>query len=142
MYIAEASVRETLGVIASVAAPGSSLVMDYATQEVLQMLKSDAAVPFSRTLVAWREPWIFGIPSGEEKEFFAGTGLELVDAMEMFSQESIQRYLTRQDGSVVGLPPGMQRWTPPQGSASMGAVASAANPRWYSMAELAVLPRP
>jgi hypothetical protein len=48
------------------------------------------------------EPWLFGIPFGGEKAFLAEQGLELGDVVSIGGEESVARYLTRSDRTVVG----------------------------------------
>ncbi|MBV8842017.1 MAG: SAM-dependent methyltransferase [Bryobacterales bacterium] len=139
MYIPEDSVRRTLRSIAQSAA-GSSLVMDFASQSARDMLSGNAGIPFTQTLNTWGEPWVFGIPDNREREFFCENGLELIELAPMFGPESMKRYLTRQDGSIVGLPRGVKEWKPPPEltSASIGAAVAARNPRFYAIAEAIV----
>src|SRR5690606_31459659 len=48
------------------------------------------------------EPWVFGIPLDNEQEFMAGVGLQLREVLLIGGPESVARYLTRADGSLVG----------------------------------------
>jgi hypothetical protein len=48
------------------------------------------------------EPWVSGIPVGGEREFLAEFGLELREAFAVSSEESLQRYVTKADGTQVG----------------------------------------
>ena len=48
------------------------------------------------------EPWVFGIPTGKEKEFLAESGLELRELLTVGSEESVRKYLTRADGTTMG----------------------------------------
>jgi methyltransferase (TIGR00027 family) len=138
MYLREESVRETLCTVSGEAAPGSSLVMDYAGAGMIEMMSKippgmSSAINF---LGAWREPWLFGAPDGKEREFFAENGLEVSEIFPMFGPEVYQRYLTRRDGSVFGVNPGMPR---PDMSETMKAWAAAAQRgSLYSLALLSV----
>jgi len=114
MYLTEDAVAETLTWIAA-QATGSVLVFDFVYRSVLEFLKSanidrlpedvQRAVNRIRKLEVG-EPWLFGIPNGEEKEFLARFGLTLVNLLPLGSEEAIKRYLTRSDGSfyVPGVP--------------------------------------
>ena len=54
-------------------------------------------------LKEWGEPWIFGIPFGQEEAFFRATGLRLVDRVSMLvTSEDARKFIVRQDGSSVG----------------------------------------
>jgi methyltransferase (TIGR00027 family) len=100
MYLPERAVRATFGAISGLCGPESSLVMDYATTAAVEAMKSIPS-PF----LPWREPWIFGLPEGREREFFSETGLKPVDFLPLFGPRAYARYLQRRDGSFYGLPP-------------------------------------
>ncbi len=139
MYVAEEGVRQTLRTVATQSAPGSSLVMDYASRSVIEIIKNNPDLPAIKQLTAWGEPWIFGVPGGQEREFFADLGLEPAQMFAVFSPETIARYLTRKDGTTFGLTPGMPRPMPPQGAGAAAAAAAAGKPgSFYSLAELIV----
>jgi methyltransferase (TIGR00027 family) len=139
MYVDETSVRKTLSTIAGISEPGSSLVMDYAAQGALGLTGTIGQAGMAKNLETWREPWLFGVPDGRERDFFAENQMEAVELMGLLSADAIRRYLTRADGSIVGLPPGTSQWSPPDGSGSMGTAAAAVNASWYSIAELKVI---
>src|SRR4029079_11103103 len=48
------------------------------------------------------EPFVFGVPDGQDREYFHELGLELGDALKIGSPESVQRYATRADGTYYG----------------------------------------
>jgi len=75
MYIPEENVRQTLRTIATHAAPGSSLVMDYTTKASLEFMTRFPQFGPVRFLAAWGEPWVFGLQDGREQEFFTSVGL-------------------------------------------------------------------
>jgi hypothetical protein len=50
----------------------------------------------------WGEPFVFGVPDGQDREFFRETGLELGETLKIGSPESVRRYAMRQDGSNYG----------------------------------------
>jgi methyltransferase (TIGR00027 family) len=110
MYLPEAVLRSTLQFVAS-HAPGSSLVFDFATRFMVESIQRvdlakipEAAQPSTERFMDMirNEPWLFGIPLGEEKAFLSKVGLELGEMVTIGSEESVAQYLTRPDGSVVG----------------------------------------
>jgi methyltransferase (TIGR00027 family) len=115
MYLEESAVRETLRTIASNAARGSSLVMDFAEQAMLALLGKFPHLSQHNYTTKWGEPWIFGVPDNEEQKFFAECGLEVVEVLSCFGRDAAQRYLTRADGrrfgSVRGGPPSRRAFT-------------------------------
>jgi hypothetical protein len=52
----------------------------------------------------WGEPFVFGVPDGQDREFFLEAGLELGEALKIGSPESVTRYATHQDGTHYGAP--------------------------------------
>src|SRR5690606_13489160 len=48
------------------------------------------------------EPWLFGFPIDGTEGFLAELGLELCELLTIGSEESVERYLTRADGTTVG----------------------------------------
>jgi methyltransferase (TIGR00027 family) len=110
MYLQETALQSTLQFIAS-HAPGSSLVFDFATRAVVEgiqridlaTLPAPARASTERFLDMIRdEPWLFGIPLDDEKSYLAALGLELGEMVTIGSEESVARYLTRSDGTVIG----------------------------------------
>jgi methyltransferase (TIGR00027 family) len=110
MYLPEAALRTTLQFVAS-HVPGSSLVFDFATQAMVESIQridlasipAAARAPTERFLdMIQDEPWLFGIPLDEEKSYLAGLGLDVCEVVTIGSEESVARYLTRPDGTVVG----------------------------------------
>jgi hypothetical protein len=55
-----------------------------------------------KNAIDWGEPFVFGVPDGEDREFFRDAGLELGDALKIGSPESVKRYAMRQDGTHYG----------------------------------------
>ena len=49
----------------------------------------------------WGEPFVFGVPDGQDREFFLEAGLELGEALKIGGPETVQRYAMRQDGSYT-----------------------------------------
>jgi methyltransferase (TIGR00027 family) len=97
MYIAEEAVRTTLKTIATYSLPGSTLLMDFAEQALLDVLRKFPEAPQNRFTSKWREPWIFGVPDGREREFFRECGLEMREMMMLAGKAISERYLTRMD---------------------------------------------
>ena len=50
----------------------------------------------------WGEPFVFGVPDGQDREFFLEAGLELGETLKIGSPESVRRYAMRQEGSYYG----------------------------------------
>jgi methyltransferase (TIGR00027 family) len=140
MYLSEQSVRETLRTIADYSAPGSSLVMDFAGQAMIELLAKFPHIPQHRYTTAWGEPWIFGLPDTREREFFIECGLRLRETLSFFGRDAAKRYLTRADGtklgSVRGGAPRLSYWT----IARMVWMFFSRRSKWYALAELAVPP--
>ena len=115
MYLEEEAVREILRTIASNAARGSSLVMDFAEQAMLDLLGKFSQLSQHNYTTKWGEPWIFGVPDNEEQNFFRECGLEVVEVLSCFGRDAAKRYLTRADGSrfgsVRGGPPSRRTFT-------------------------------
>jgi len=110
MYLQESALQATLQFVAS-HVPGSSLVFDFATRAMvdgiqrinLATIPAPARASMERFLDMIRdEPWLFGIPLDGEKSFLADRGLQLGEMVTIGSEESVVRYLTRADGTVVG----------------------------------------
>jgi methyltransferase (TIGR00027 family) len=140
MYVAEEGVRETLRTIATQSAPGSSLVMDYCTKATLDFMARFPELGSSRFLAAWGEPWVFGVPDGAEKEFFAEAGLEPKEFFPVLGPEAIKRYLTKPDGTILGAPP---QGTPrpqlsPEAQAAIVAMNIKPGSSFYTLVELTV----
>jgi methyltransferase (TIGR00027 family) len=137
MYVAEEGVRQTLRAIATQSAPGSSLVMDYTSRGVLDFMAKYPEFSFSRVLAAWGEQWVFGVPDGQDKQFFAEAGLDATELFPVYSAESAKRYLTRSDGTTMGMPAGAAPAAlPPEVLAA--AMEMGKRGAWYALAELTV----
>jgi methyltransferase (TIGR00027 family) len=102
MYLAESAVKNTLRTIATVSAPGSSLVMDFASKALLELIAKLPGHPMQKFTTGWGEPWIFGVPDGKESEFFRNCGLELREVLTFAGKEAASRYFTRADGTRIG----------------------------------------
>jgi methyltransferase (TIGR00027 family) len=118
MYLPEAAVEETLRWVAA-QAPGSTIIFDFVGAMVIQFMANvpwdklpDAAKQAVQRLQRLEagEPWIFGLPDTGEREFLAKLGLELRELLPIGGQDSMQRYLTRSDGTpYVPIPPAQQQ---------------------------------
>jgi methyltransferase (TIGR00027 family) len=101
MYVPEEGMKETLRAIAAESAPGSRLLIEYLNRAGLESL-TKYPMGMIKNAVAWGEPFVFGVPDGQDREFFRECGLELGETLKIGSPESIKRYATRQDGSYYG----------------------------------------
>ncbi len=101
MYVPEEGVRETLRTIATLSAPGSSLLLEYMNRTGVEFAKT-YPVGAVKNAIDWGEPFLFGVPDGQDREFFRETGLELGEVLRMFSPESIKRYAMCADGTYYG----------------------------------------
>jgi methyltransferase (TIGR00027 family) len=103
MYVREAPLRTTFRFLGA-HAPGSSIVFDFAARAMIDGLKAldiekippPARPPIERFLNVIR------LEPGSEIEFLGGLGLELRRILTIGSEESVRRYLTRADGTIVG----------------------------------------
>jgi len=101
MYVPEEGMKQTLRAIAAESAPGSVLLLEYLNRAGLELL---AKYPMGmvKNALDWGEPFVFGVPDGQDQQFFLETGLELRETLKIGSPESVRRYATRQDGSYYG----------------------------------------
>lgn len=101
MYVPEEGMKQTLRSIASESAPGSAVLIEYLNRGGLEVLEK-YPVGMVKNAISWGEPFVFGVPDGQDREFFLETGLELGETLKVGSPESIRRYAMRQDGSFYG----------------------------------------
>lgn len=101
MYVPEEGMRETLRTVATASAPGSSMLLEYMNRAGIEFSQK-FPMGVVKNAVDWGEPFVFGVPDGQDREFFQETGLELGEALKMGSPESIKRYAMRQDGTFYG----------------------------------------
>jgi len=101
MYVPEAGVRSTLRTIATQSAPGSSLMLEYMNRGGVEV---SAKYPMGvvKNAIDWGEPFLFGVPDGQDREFFEECGLQLGEALKVGSPETIKRYATCADGTPYG----------------------------------------
>lgn len=101
MYVPEDGMKATLRAIAGASAPGSSLLLEYMNRAGLDVMTRHPA-GMIKNAFDWGEPFVFGVPDGQDGEFFRETGLELGEALKIGSPESVKRYATRADGTQYG----------------------------------------
>ncbi len=101
-YISAEAVEATLQFIRDQSAPGSSVVFDYMT---LGSIKGDwKKYPDTRRLSFWvkyrGEPFVFGIPEEQEKQWIEQRGLKMISDLDRRDLE--KQYLTMSNGKLVG----------------------------------------
>ena len=101
MYVPEAGMKETLRVIARESAPGSALLLEYLNRAGLEIMMKHP-MGMLKNAIDWGEPFVFGVPDGQDREFFLEAGLELGETLKIGSPESMKRYAMRQDGTYYG----------------------------------------
>ncbi|HMC76707.1 MAG TPA: SAM-dependent methyltransferase [Vicinamibacterales bacterium] len=101
MYVPEEGMKETLRAIAAEAAPGSTLVLEYINCGGLEVMNRYPS-GMIKNAIEWGEPFVFGVPDGQDRAFFRATGLELGEGLKIGSPDSIKRYAVRGDGSYYG----------------------------------------
>lgn len=101
MYVPEDGMKETLRAIARESAPGSALMFEYLNRGGLDMLRK-YPMGMVKNAFDWGEPFVFGVPDGQDREFFREVGLELGETLKIGSPESVKRYAMRQDGTYYG----------------------------------------
>ncbi len=147
MYIPEEGMREILRAIATESAPGSTLLLEYLNRGGLDVLRK-YPVGMIKNAFDWGEPFVFGVPDGEDREFFLEAGLELGETLKIGSPESVKRYAMRQDGTYYGAH--LEKVFQQRREAALQAMddagrqqaAQAAATSGYWLAELAVPQRP
>jgi methyltransferase (TIGR00027 family) len=101
MYVPEDGMKATLRAVAAASAPGSVLLIEYLNRSGIEALMT-APTGMIRNAVDWGEPFVFGVPDEQDREFFLDTGLELGEGLKIGSPESVRRYAMRDDGSYYG----------------------------------------
>jgi len=101
MYVPEEGMKETLRAIAAASAPGSTLLLEYLNRGGLDVLRKRPQ-GMIRNAFDWGEPFVFGVPDGQDRAFFLDAGLELGETLKIGSPESVKRYAMRQDGTTYG----------------------------------------
>jgi len=101
MYVPEDGMKATLRAIAEASGPGSTLLLEYMNRAGLDVMVRHPT-GMIKNAIDWGEPFVFGVPDGEDREFFREMGLELGEALKIGSPESVKRYATRADGTQYG----------------------------------------
>ncbi len=101
MYVPEEGMKQTLRAIAAESAPGSALLLEYLNRGGLDLLRKYPS-GMIKNAVDWGEPFVFGVPDGQDREFFLEAGLELGETLKIGAPESLRRYAMRQDGTYYG----------------------------------------
>jgi methyltransferase (TIGR00027 family) len=98
MYVPEEGMKETLRGIAAESAPGSMVLLEYLNRTGIELMRK-YPTGMIKNAIDWGEPFVFGVPDGQDRDFFLEHGLQLGDTLRIGSPESVQRYAMRQDGS-------------------------------------------
>lgn len=101
MYVPEEEMKETLRTIAAESSPGSTLLIEYFNLGVLDVMRTNPS-GMVKNAIDWGEPFVFGVPDGQDRAFFLDVGLELGEALKIGSPESVKRYAMRQEGTHYG----------------------------------------
>jgi methyltransferase (TIGR00027 family) len=101
MYVPEEGMKETLRAIGAEAAPGSALLLEYLSRGGLELLRK-YPTGMIKNAFDWGEPFVFGVPDGQDREFFLEAGLELGETLKIGSPETVKRYAMCRDGSYYG----------------------------------------
>jgi methyltransferase (TIGR00027 family) len=101
MYVPEEGMKKTLRAIAAESAPGSAVLLEYLNRGGLDVLRKYPS-GMIKNAFDWGEPFVFGVPDGQDREYFLEAGLELGQTLKIGSPESIKRYAMRQDGTYYG----------------------------------------
>jgi methyltransferase (TIGR00027 family) len=147
MYVPEDGMMETLRSIAVESAPGSALLLEYLNQGALELLRK-YPTGMIKNAFDWGEPFVFGVPDGQDRQFFLQAGLELGETLKIGGPEAMKRYAMRHDGSYYGAH--LEKVFQQRREAALNAmddadrqqVAQAAAMSGYWLVELAVPQRP
>ena len=101
MYVPEEGMKETLRSIAAESAPGSVMLLEYLNRAGLDLFRKYPA-GMIKNAFDWGEPFVFGVPDGQDREFFLEAGLELGETLKIGNPETVRRYAMRQDGTHYG----------------------------------------
>lgn len=101
MYVPENNMKQTLISIASNAAPGSRVVVEYVSATLVRLMQQYEDLPASKFTSKWGEPWVFGIADGRETAFFQECGFSVDELFSLMSPAAQKRYLTRSDGTLL-----------------------------------------
>lgn len=101
MYVPEEGMKEILRAIGAESAPGSGMLLEYLNRDAVELLKK-YPTGMIKNAFDWGEPFVFGVPDGQDREFFREAGLELGETLKIGSPETVKRYAMRQDGTYYG----------------------------------------
>jgi methyltransferase (TIGR00027 family) len=101
-YLSPEAVEATLRFVGG-SVWGTSIIFDYIIERAIRGDHSDEFLKRTMSTNAkWGEPWVFGIPEGKVGDFAAHCGLTVVSDLGV--NELTRKYLTKNDGTVVGRP--------------------------------------
>jgi len=101
MYVPEEGMKEMLRAIAAESAQGSGLLLEYMNRTGIEVMMK-YPMGMLKNAIEWGEPFVFGVPDGQDREFFLEAGLELGETLKIGTPESVKRYAVRQDGTYYG----------------------------------------
>jgi len=101
MYVPEDGMKATLRAIARESAPGSVLMLEYLNRSGLELFRK-YPTGMIKNAFDWGEPFVFGVPDLQDREFFHEVRLELGETLKIGSPESVKRYAMCQDGKYYG----------------------------------------
>jgi len=101
MYVPEEGIKEMLRAIATESAPGSGLMLEYLNRSGVEVMMK-YPMGMLKNAIDWGEPFVFGVPDEQDREYFLQAGLELGERLKIGTPESIRRYAMRQDGTYYG----------------------------------------
>ena len=100
MYVPEDGMKQTLRAIGEFAS-GSVVMLEYLNRAGIDLMMKYPSGTI-RNAIDWGEPFVFGVPDGEDREYFREFGLEVGDTLKIGSPESVRRYAMRGDGTYYG----------------------------------------
>lgn len=100
MYVPEDGMKQTLRAIGEFAS-GSVVMLEYLNRAGIDLMMKYPSGTI-RNAIDWGEPFVFGVPDREDREYFREFGLEVGDTLKIGSPESVRRYAMRGDGTYYG----------------------------------------
>jgi methyltransferase (TIGR00027 family) len=102
-------VDQNLSAMAVRSGSGSELVFDYIPGEIVDGDYSQfrGAMFAAIRLDASGEPWVFGIPTGKADDYVGRYGFRVIS--DLNNTQLAERYLTRSNGTIDGVPPPIVR---------------------------------
>ncbi len=97
MYLAEERVRKLLEIVRANSPAGSTLVLDYPNTTGIELIFMDPE-GLGQIMSRWGEPWIFGVPGADGREFFISCGFDPGVPVSSSHPEIAKRYTTRSNG--------------------------------------------